>query len=333
MEPTRPANSQRRGTSAPPATASLLLALATCRAPTREPPRPTAPAPPPAPAPAAAPAPPVSPAADPSLAPKVAIQDETYEKARRDFKTTLLHKVASPQPSTSCKPPPGTTEIQFDSGDLVLKAWINEPSDATTKHPAVLFLHGGFAFGPEDWEESRPFRDAGFVVLTPILRGENGQPGAFTLFFDEVDDVLAAGEWLDDRPYVDSSRLFLAGTSAGGTLALLASMLSDEFRAVATFSASPDQALLVSHAQMALPFDVKDERELVMRSPLAFAASLRSPARLYCGAADFFVPTTRRTAEVARAGGLDVEAIVLEGDHETSVAPAIRRAVAWFMSQ
>jgi dipeptidyl aminopeptidase/acylaminoacyl peptidase len=306
---------------------ALCLVAATCRAPppvpASSPPRdPAAPAPPPP-----------SPAADPSLAPKVAIQTEPYEAARRSFHTTLLRRVASPQPSTPCHPPAGATEIRFQSGELELEAWVNEPADAATKRPALLFLHGGFTFGSDDWESAAPFRDAGFVVLAPILRGENGQAGDFTLFYDEVDDVLAAADWLIDRDYVDSSRLFIAGSSAGGTLALLASMLTDEFRAVATFSASPDQALLVSHAQIALPFDVKDERELAMRSPLAFAASFKAPVRMYFGASDHFVQVTRRTAEVAKAHGLDVEAIALDGDHDSSVAPAIRRAVAWFLSQ
>jgi dipeptidyl aminopeptidase/acylaminoacyl peptidase len=172
-------------------------------------------------------------------------------------------------------------EVEYPSGDLRLKAWVNRPAKAGHKHPAVLFLHGGFAFGLDDWAVSRPFRDAGYVVLTPMLRAENGQPGAFTLFYDELDDVLAAAEFLSQQPYVDDKRLYVAGSSAGGTLALLAAEASPRFRAAASFSASPDQALLVRHAKLDLPFDKGDPRELQLRSPLAYAASFKCPVRIY----------------------------------------------------
>ena len=39
---------------------------------------------------------------------------------------------------------------------------------------------GGFAFEAEDWDQCKTFRDAGFVTMTPWLRGENGQPGNYT---------------------------------------------------------------------------------------------------------------------------------------------------------
>jgi len=60
--------------------------------------------------------------------------------------------------------------------------------------------------------------------MVPVLRGENGQPGNFTFFYDEVDDVLAAAEALAQRTYVDANRMFISGHSAGGTLTMLAAM-------------------------------------------------------------------------------------------------------------
>jgi dipeptidyl aminopeptidase/acylaminoacyl peptidase len=224
------------------------------------------------------------------------------------------------------------TEIEYGSGDLRLKAWMNRPAGGHN-HPAVLFLHGGFAFGPEDWELTQPYRDAGYVVLAPRLRGENGQPGAFTLWYDEVDDVLAAAEFLSRQTHVDAGRMYLAGVSAGGTLALLSAAASTRFRAAASFSASPDQALLVRHAKIDLPFDPTDPRELQMRSPLAYAGSLKCPVRIYYGTRDHFVLTSRRTAEVARARNLDVEAIQIDGDHGSSVPPATKQSIAFFQGK
>jgi acetyl esterase/lipase len=152
-------------------------------------------------------------------------QNEDYAQARSRFQTKLVRKGPSPQGWTPTKPPEGVSEVEYPSGELRLKAWVSRPVNENRKFPAVLFLHGGFYFGLGDWKETKPYRDAGFVVLTLILRGENGQPGSFSLFYDEVDDVLAAAEYLSKQSYVDANRLFVAGHSVGGTMTLLAAML------------------------------------------------------------------------------------------------------------
>jgi dipeptidyl aminopeptidase/acylaminoacyl peptidase len=269
------------------------------------------------------------------FAPMARIQNEDYAKVRSQFRTKLTRKGPSPQPGPAVKPPAGVSEIEYVSGKLRLKAWVNRPADKDRKHPAVLFLHGGFAFGaPDDWDVSQPYRDAGFVVLTPMLRGENGQPGAFSFYYDEVDDVLAAAEYLRQQPYVDANRLYLAGPSAGGTLVLLAAMTSKHFRAAASFSAMPDQVLFCKHAKGArrdVPTDITDLKELQVRSPLAYAASLKCPTRIFYGSKEpYLFATSRMTGQVAKAKGLDVEAVEVEGDHGTSVPPAIKQSIIFF---
>jgi dipeptidyl aminopeptidase/acylaminoacyl peptidase len=268
------------------------------------------------------------------LEPIVEIQSEDYAKARDSFKTNLIRKVPSPQPvAAPPKVPAGVTEEEFSSGDLKLKAWLHRPANGDKKRPAVLFLHGGFAFEQDDWDLTKPYRDAGFVVMTPILRGENGQPGSFTLWYDEVDDVLAAADYLSKQPFVDAGHLYIAGSSSGGTLALLAAEASKLFRAAASFSASPDQALLVKHAKMDLPFDKTNARELQLRSPLAFAGSLKCPTRIYYATQDHFVLSSQKTAETAKAKKLDVEAIRIEGDHGSIVPPGILQSIEFFRKQ
>ena len=55
------------------------------------------------------------------------------------------------------------------------------------------------------------------------------------MFYDEVDDVLAAAEALAGLPDVDTGQLYVAGHSAGGTLALLAAMSSAFSRGCVAF--------------------------------------------------------------------------------------------------
>ncbi len=219
-----------------------------------------------------------------------------------------------------CGAPKRVSQVEYCSCGLRLKAWVNRPA-GEGKRPAVLFLHGGFASGKDDWDMARPFRDAGYVVMTPVLGGENGQPGSFTLFYDEVDDVLAAADSLAKLPGVDPGRLYLAGHSAGGTLTLLAAMSSDRFRAAASLSGSPDQIQFARTGyEGVVPFDTKDVREFQVRSPVAYAPSFKCPTRLYHGSQEYyFDDESRRTALLARGKGLDVEAVVVPGDHMSSV--------------
>jgi dienelactone hydrolase len=271
---------------------------------------------------------------NPTFKPEVRIQSEDYAEARRKFRTKLVRKTSSPQPAPMPEAPAGVKVVEFPSGDLRLKAWTNLPDKSPpTKIPAVIFLHGGFGFVKAHWEQAESYRNAGFIVLVPILRGENGQSGNFTLLYDEVDDVLAAADYLARQPSVDAENIFVAGHSIGGTLALLAAQASNKFRAAAAFSGSPDQQLLLRFAfpKDKIPFDASDAREFQMRSPLAYAASFKSPTRIYYGSEEaVFNLTSRRTAELAKAANLDVAAIVTKGNHESHVWSSIRQSIEFF---
>jgi dipeptidyl aminopeptidase/acylaminoacyl peptidase len=195
----------------------------------------------------------------------------------------------------------------------------------------VLFLHGGFAFGEDDWEMTKQYRDAGFVVFAPMVRGENGLPGKYTMFFDEVDDVLAAADALAALPYVLADHLYVAGHSVGGTLTMLAAMGSGRFRAAAAFSGSPDQASWSAGQPGLVPFDPSDAGELRIRSPIAFATSFQCPTRLYHGSAErYFAAPTAKLAELAQGAGLDVRAVPVAGDHFSHVPEAIRQSIEFF---
>src|SRR5262245_52847915 len=203
------------------------------------------------------------------------LQTQDYAEVRRTFQTKLLRAGPSPQPvDEEARIPARVEKITYKSGELELAAYVDGAPPEAGKRPALLFLHGGFAFGGDDLEMPQPYRDAGFVVMVPILRGEHSQPGNFTLFFDEVDDVLASATALAELSYVDAARLFVAGHSAGGTLAMLATMTSDRFVRGASLSGSCNQ---LNQDPSLTPFDRSSIREFEMRSPVVFAHSFKSP--------------------------------------------------------
>jgi dienelactone hydrolase len=257
------------------------------------------------------------------------IVDGDFAAARASFRTRLLYRGASPQPFDNERPPRGVQEITYTSGDLSLKAWTARPAgDATV--PAVVFAHGGFAFGASDFDMARPYLDAGFAVITPFVRGENGMPGQYSMFYGEVDDIIAAGEYMRAQPNIDTRRIFLSGHSVGGTLSMLAAQASPIFRASASFSGSPDQIMFCEEYFQIVPFDTTNPAEYEMRSPLSYAASFKAPARLYFARREVFGPDTLLTAEIARGAGHDVQAEEVRGDHFTAVPEAMARSIAFF---
>jgi dipeptidyl aminopeptidase/acylaminoacyl peptidase len=256
-----------------------------------------------------------------------------YARARSAFATKLTRRAPAPQEGEALAAPPGASMIRYGRGGQ-LAAFVSTRSSVPARTPVVIFLHGGFAWGREDWEVIQPYRDAGFVTVMPVLRGENGQPGSFTFFYDEVNDVVSVIDAVAAMPEIDASRIFLAGHSAGGTLALLVAQVSPRLRAVASFSGSPNQLAFIPQYIEIAPFDVSDRQELIMRSPNQFPSSFLTPVRAYFGGEEaWFARELRAMAKQAQAAHRDVQAVGVPGDHFSALPDAIRRSIAFFRSQ
>lgn len=250
---------------------------------------------------------------------------------RARFRTTLVRPGPASHHREPAACPPDAAAVAYRSGGLMLRAFATPVVPGGKPAPAVLFLHGGFDLGAGHWAMTRPFRDAGYVVLVPSLRGENGQPGACSLCYDEVADVLAAAEALAARPDVDPARLYLAGHSVGGTLTLLTALASGRFRAAASFSAAPDMAEWSRGRPELIPFPPDRPGEFRARSSVAFATGFRCPVRLFYGEDEYWLqPATRRTALLAAGVGLDVRAVELPGGHDSANPASVRAAIAFF---
>jgi dipeptidyl aminopeptidase/acylaminoacyl peptidase len=263
------------------------------------------------------------------VSPGLEPQTEDYTTARSHFQTRLVRNGPAPQRSAPMHAPTGASQVEYTSNPRC-NAWITRP-DGGPKRPAVLFLHGGFAIGDDDWAMTAPYRSAGFVVMAPALRGENGQDGSYSMFYDEVQDVLAAADYLSKQPNVDSTHMYLAGHSVGGTMTLLSAMTTDRFRAAASFSGSPDQVAWSKDQPQLIPFNPANPREFQMRSPVSFATSFKCPVRIFCGSQEpYFAGSSKRTADLAKTKGLDVDAVAVPGDHFSAVPEEIRQSIEFF---
>jgi dipeptidyl aminopeptidase/acylaminoacyl peptidase len=194
-------------------------------------------------------------------------------EARRDFRTKLSRQESARQPVPA--PPPKLFRIvRYDAPPGQLAAYLTPDPRDGKKHPAIIWITGGDCNSIDEgaWHEGPPsndqsasaFRKAGVVMMFPSLRGGNDNPGVKEGFLGEVDDVLAAADYLAGQDFVDPRRIYLGGHSTGGTVVLLAAESSDRFRAVFSFGPVDNVA---GYSAEYCPFNRFDAREVNVRSP------------------------------------------------------------------
>ena len=256
---------------------------------------------------------------------------EDYAVARTAFRTHLTRIGPSPDPAEPLDAPSGAMRVAYASDGRDLAAWLSLPAGRPA--PALVYLHGGNVLGAGHWDLAQAFRQAGYAVIMPALRGENGQGGAFSGFYDENADALAAAATLADQPGVDRGRLFVAGHSIGGTQTLLAAMSTGLFRGAAAFSGPTNAWRFFARFPEMIAFDTGSPREFQMRSPLCFATSFKCPVRIFYGSEEKrMAGPSQLTAVRAREAGLNVEAAAVAGDHFSSLPEETERALVFFAS-
>lgn len=252
----------------------------------------------------------------------------SFAEARR-APTRLTRRGPSPQPHVDRPPPAGVQPIRYDSGPLSLKAWWLPPRAAAAgkKAPALVYLHGGFAYDHGDLKIPELFRDAGFAALVPTHRGENGNPGDFELFRGELDDATAAIRWVAARDEVDPARIYVFGHSAGGCLANLATLVPGlPIRRAGSAGAAYTEQIFFSLEKELIPFDPMDRSERRARLLGPYLREIRAPLHLYAGTEDpapFF--GGRAFAARARRLGTPLLFEAVPGDHLTSLDNAARQ--------
>jgi dienelactone hydrolase len=215
---------------------------------------------------------------------------QTLAEARKGFKTTLVSQEKDHTPAPT--PPAGMFRlVHYKSPAGELAAYLTAAPKDKKKHPAIVWIVGGFDNGIGDtaWRPAKPENDqsadafwkAGVITLYPSFRGGNDNPGFREAFYGEVDDALAAADFLAKQDGVDPHRIYIGGHSTGGTMVLLTAAASapERFRAAFAFGPIDD----VSHYRTQFPFDVNNPREVELRSPIHWLQSIRCPLFAFAG--------------------------------------------------
>jgi dipeptidyl-peptidase-4 len=134
--------------------------------------------------------------------------------------------------------------IETADGPILWRLWKPADLDPARKHPLILRVYGGpgSRLVQDSWGRG-PLLETlltqrGFVVLEVDGRGSGGRGARFErlvkgrLGLLELEDQVRGVEMLEQRPYVDASRVGIWGWSYGGTMVVNAlCRRSDVFRA------------------------------------------------------------------------------------------------------
>lgn len=258
---------------------------------------------------------------------------ETLKAVRAGFETTIVPNSFQPIGPAPEAPAKLYRRVRYPSPAGKLVAYVTPDPKDGKRRPAVVWAHGGFGGLSEAYWQKHPasndqtpkaFLDAGFVVMLPAWRGENDNPGRFELFYGEVDDAVAAVDYVAKLPYVDPNRVYMVGHSTGGTITLLAALSTDKLRAAFSFGGAPDVGRVVSDGEGYgnTPFDPANKQESRLRSAIHFVESLKTPTWYLEGEASSYVDEAREMQRRAARAGAPFKAHILKGgDHFNILRP------------
>ena len=130
-------------------------------------------------------------------------------------------------------------EVTFPSGKLQLHGFLWKP-EGKGPFPTVVWNHGSEKLPGQRPELGRFYVEHGYVFFVPHRRGQGRSPGDYIqdlvaqappqdrnrrmvqLQEAEVEDVVAALDYMKSQAFVDPSRIAISGCSFGGIQTLLA---------------------------------------------------------------------------------------------------------------
>jgi dipeptidyl aminopeptidase/acylaminoacyl peptidase len=189
-----------------------------------------------------------------------------------------------------------------------IQVWLMRSGSPDEVQPGLVYVHGGPTSATKDsWRRDlQAMMLAGFTVVAPNYRGSTGFGPEFRkanikdLGGKDLEDCLAAAEWLRKQPGVDPARVGIVGGSYGGYMTLWALVKAPE--AFACGAATVPVADWVQDYELADAsfryFDVyffggtpEEKPDLYReRSPITFVQNLRAPLFISAGRNDSRCP-------------------------------------------
>jgi dipeptidyl aminopeptidase/acylaminoacyl peptidase len=171
------------------------------------------------------------------------------------------------------------------------------------EHPAIVYVHGGPTAQTMNTFNRfvQYMANQGYIVIAPNYRGSTGygktfqQANLFDMGGGDLQDVLAAADWIQQTGYVDPKKLILMGGSYGGYMTMMGVTKAPEMWAAGVpivpfvnwFTEIEHEDPVLQQSDLATMGDlVKNKALYEDRSPINFVDRIKSPLYLLAGGND-----------------------------------------------
>lgn len=187
-----------------------------------------------------------------------------------------------------------------------IQGWYVPPVETASKHPAILYIHGGpqVSYGETFFHEMQALAAKGYGVIMLNPRGSSGYGQEFVAsildnYGDEDYQDLMNGldVVLKQYPEIDEAALYVAGGSYGGFMTNWIVTHNNRFRAAATQRSISNWISFYGASDIGPAFvefqlgrDLSQADELWQMSPLAHAEKAQTPLLVLHGEQDLRCP-------------------------------------------
>jgi len=171
------------------------------------------------------------------------------------------------------------------------------------EHPAIVYVHGGPTAQTMNTFNRfvQYMANQGYIVIAPNYRGSTGygeqfrQANLFDMGGGDLQDVLAAADWIKQTGYVDPKKLILMGGSYGGYLTMMGVTKAPEVWAAGVpivpfvnwFTEIQNEDPVLQQSDLATMGDLEKNKALYEdRSPINFVDQIKAPLYLLAGGND-----------------------------------------------
>lgn len=200
-------------------------------------------------------------------------------------------------------------EVEVTSLDAIpIQAWLIRPAslDRRRRYPLIVYIHGGphGMYGMNFFHEFQVLAAAGYVVVIANPRGSTGYGGEFGNSIQykypgqDFDDLMAVTDAVQERRYVDETRVGVAGGSGGGLLTTWIVGKTDRFKAASAHRSVTNWYSFVGTADYNVyftdhwfrDFPWRDADAYLARSPISLVDNVKTPVQLIHSDTDFRTP-------------------------------------------
>ena len=220
-------------------------------------------------------------------------------------------------------------------GKWTISAFVYVPYNLprNPEHPAIVYVHGGPTAQTINTFNRfvQYMANQGYIVIAPNYRGSTGygrefqQANLFDMGGGDLQDVLAAADWIQQTGYVDPKKLILMGGSYGGYMTMMGVTKAPELWAAGVpivpfvnwFTEIQHEDPVLQQSDLATMGDlVKNKALYEDRSPINFVDQIKAPLYLLAGGNDPRCPKeeTQQVVDAIKKRGGVVEHKVYENE-------------------